>query len=97
MPNECPLVNHVRLSYKTYHDESTIECDSKVKIKTIKPLRGIEKQEAPQKVREMAEFNVTIPLRKFEPLQQCFDHRILPKKKVVKVSNTMQTTPIKTK
>ena len=49
----------------------------------------------PQIVRELDNFNVDVPNRRFDPLNKCFDQRLLPKKKIAKTSINVQTDPIK--
>lgn len=42
LPNDCPLVRHIQLSYSTYYTGNKSKSDAEAMKSTIKPLRGIQ-------------------------------------------------------
>jgi flagellar motor switch protein FliG len=42
LPNECPLLNHIILSYQKHHDSSNVSLSNSDEVVKIKALNGIE-------------------------------------------------------
>lgn len=102
LPSECPLFNHILLSYQKYHDPSLqpIKEDEEQEdeIRVLRPLRGIENSKYAPMIREIeangegSKVQIDIADIPMSPLSKCFDQRLLPKR-VKTASINMQTEP----
>ena len=92
LPSECPLFNHILLSYQKHHDPSMqpIEEDKEIDdvLQVLRPLKGIENSKFQPIIREVKNVNIDIAEINLSPLSKCFDQRLLPKK-VVKTNTTL--------
>jgi hypothetical protein len=84
LPSECPLFNHILLSYQKHHDPAMqpIEEDKEQDdtLAVLRPLKGIENSKYQPIVREVENVYVDIPEMPLSPLSKCFDQRLMPKK-----------------
>ena len=97
LPSECPLFNHILLSYQKHHDPSShpIEEDAELDddLKVLRPLKGIENFKHQPIIRELNNVYIDIQEIPMSPLSKCFDKRLLPKK-IKTQSMNIQTDPI---
>ena len=97
LPSECPLFNHILLSYQKHHDPTLqpIEEDKEQEdtLAVLRPLRGIENSKYQPIVRQVDNVYVDIAEIPMSPLSRCFDQRLVPKKTKTTSSNA-QTDPI---
>jgi hypothetical protein len=97
LPSECPLFNHILLSYQKHHDPTMqpIEEDKEQEdtLTVLRPLKGIENSKYQPIVREVENVYVDIPEIPLSPLSKCFDQRLMPRK-VKTTSVDVQTEAI---
>jgi hypothetical protein len=102
LPSECPLFNHILLSYQKYHDPSLQPIredeEQEDEIRVLRPLRGIENTKYAPMIREIeantegSRVQIDIADIPMSPLSKCFDQRLVPRK--VKTSSIiLQTDP----
>jgi hypothetical protein len=96
LPSECPLFNHILLSYQKHHDPTMqpIKEDEEQEdvINVLRPLKGIENSKYQPLVRELNNVYIDIAEIPVSPLSKCFDHRLVPKT-VKTASINIQTEP----
>lgn len=97
LPSECPLFNHILLSYQKHHDPTSHQIDEDQEqddiISVLRPLRGIENSKYQPLIRELTNVYIDVPELPLSPLSKCFDQRLVPKK-VKTASMNIQTDPI---
>ena len=96
LPSECPLFNHILLSYQKHHDPTMQQIDEdkeqQDEIKVLRPLKGIENSKYQPMVRELHNINIEVTDIPMSPLSKCFDKRLVPIKKKT-ASINLQTDP----
>lgn len=97
LPSECPLFNHILLSYQKHHDPTMIPIEEDKEqddvLTVLRPLKGIENSKYQPIIRQVENVYIDIAEIPLSPLSKCFDQRLLPKK--VKTSTTdVQTEKI---
>ena len=84
LPSECPLFNHILLSYQKHRDPTMapIEEDKEAEdnLVVLRPLKGIENSKYQPIVREVNSVYIDIAEIPLSPLSKCFDHRLMPRK-----------------
>lgn len=84
LPSECPLFNHILLSYQKHHDPTMQPIDEDKEqddtLAVLRPLKGIENSKYQPIVRQVDNVYVDIPEIPLSPLSKCFDQRLMPKK-----------------
>jgi len=97
LPSECPLFNHILLSYQKHHDPTTVPIDEDKEqedtLTVLRPLKGIENSKYQPIVREVENVYIDIAEIPLSPLSKCFDQRLMPRK-VKTATFTMQTDPV---
>jgi hypothetical protein len=72
LPSECPLLNHVLLSYQKHHDPSNQPIkedeESSDLLSVLRPLKGIEQSKYQPIIRLLPDVKVNLPLEKEEIL-----------------------------
>lgn len=73
LPSDCPLLNHILLSYQKHHSPSqTAIPENQIleeKLRVIKPLYGIDNSKFQPIIRELADVNIDLELSKIKPAQ----------------------------
>jgi|TARA_B110001450_G_scaffold238776_1_gene246070 hypothetical protein len=71
LPSDCPLLNHILLSYQKHHSPSqTAIPEDKVtdeKLRVIKPLYGIDNSKFQPIIRELTDVHIDLELSKIKP------------------------------
>ena len=71
LPSDCPLLNHILLSYQKHHSPSqTAIPEDKVtdeKLRVIKPLYGIDNSKFQPIIRELMDVHIDLDLSKIKP------------------------------
>lgn len=84
LPSECPLFNHILLSYQKHHDPTlaVIDEDKEAEdmLTVLRPLKGIENSKYQPIIRQVDNVYVDIQEIPMSPLSKCFDKRLMPKK-----------------
>lgn len=97
LPSECPLFNHILLSYQKHHDPTMQPIDEDKEqedvLTVLRPLKGIENSKYQPIIREVENVYIDIAEIPLSPLSKCFDQRLMPKK-VKTASMNVQTEPI---
>lgn len=97
LPSECPLFNHILLSYQKHHDPTMQPIDEDKEqedtLAVLRPLKGIENSKYQPIVRQVDNVYVDIQEIPMSPLSKCFDQRLMPKKTKT-TSVDVQTTPV---
>lgn len=75
LPNECPMLSHIILSYQKHHEQNlhTIGEDTQV----IKALNGIENAKYQTIVRKLNNVKVEVNPLPLSPLSKCMDERLV--------------------
>ena len=72
LPSDCPLLNHILLSYQKHHapSQAVIPENSSLdeKLKVIKPLNGIENSKFQPIIRELNGVYIDLPRAKIQPV-----------------------------
>ena len=77
LPPECPLLNHIILSYQKHHDPEQSETPvQKQDLTQIAPINGIENSKIYPTVRKLENVKVEINPIPLSPLSKCFDARL---------------------
>lgn len=97
LPSECPLFNHILLSYQKHHDPTMQPIDEDKEqedtLTVLRPLKGIENSKYQPIVREVDTVYVDIQEIPMSPLSKCFDQRLMPRK-VKTTAVDVQTEPV---
>lgn len=68
LPSDCPLLNHILLSYQKHHapSQSSIPENEILdeKLRVIKPLAGIDNSKFQPIIRELIDVKIELPLSK---------------------------------
>lgn len=71
LPSDCPLLNHILLSYQKHHSPSQTSIPEnqalEEKLRVIKPLYGIDNSKFQPIIRELADANIDLELSKIKP------------------------------
>ena len=96
LPSECPLFNHILLSYQKHHDPTMQPIDEDKEqddtLAVLRPLKGIENSKYQPIVREVENVYIDIPEIPLSPLSKCFDQRLMPKKTKTNTANIQTDT-----
>ena len=71
LPSDCPLLNHILLSYQKHHSPvgtsipETQSIDESLRV--VKPLYGIENAKFQPIIRDLADVHINLPLAKIKP------------------------------
>jgi hypothetical protein len=72
LPSDCPLLNHILLSYQKHHapSQTIIPENSSLeeKLKVVKPCNGIENCKFQPIIRELEGVNIDLSFSKIRPL-----------------------------
>jgi hypothetical protein len=81
LPSDCPLLNHIHLSYQKHHSpcQQTIQEDTgnEQKLKIVKPLKGIESSKFNPILRRIDARNISITPPEFSPATTITNQMIL--------------------
>ena len=73
LPSDCPLLNHILLSYQKHHSPSQTSIPEnqvlEEKLRVIKPLYGIDNSKFQPIIRELADVHIDLELSKVKPAQ----------------------------
>lgn len=68
LPSDCPLLNHILLSYQKHHAPSQSNIPENdildEKLRVIKPLTGIDNSKFQPIIRELNDVQIELPLCK---------------------------------
>ena len=74
LPSDCPLLNHILLSYQKHHAPSQTSIPENASLdeplRVIKPLMGIENSKFQPIIRELNHVNIDLPYSTIQPLAQ---------------------------
>lgn len=74
LPSDCPLLNHILLSYQKHHAPSQTKIPENAaleeRLRVIKPQTGIDNSKFHPIIRVLSHIKVDLPLAKMEPAQK---------------------------
>jgi hypothetical protein len=93
LPSDCPLLNHILLSYQKHHapSQSNIPEDEVLdeKLRVIKPLTGIDNSKFQPIIRELTEVKIELPLSKIPTVQKVVNRMVRELHKYARVEEMM--------
>ena len=73
LPSDCPLFNHILLSYQKHHapSQSSIPENANLeeKLRVIKPVKGIDNTKYQPIIRELSDVTIDLAYSKIKPAQ----------------------------
>lgn len=74
LPSDCPLLNHILLSYQKHHAPSQTSIPENTsldeRLRVVKPIVGIENSKFQPIIRELSTVNIDLPYSAVQPIAQ---------------------------